>query len=261
MKNHSDRFGFWFWLRWILWFAGSFILAAQGWTLAMKKVFGAVAGRELTLTWAVAVFGSWFLLLIPFMRKKEQIWKRLNQDQENAVDTWLSAMGIFIGLLLAVAIFWSFRFKSRILADISNGPDPLWLKAVLVSWLVLLIPFLIVMYRRADAIFKTAVARQTGAVPQSRKLFVERSRRVLPAGIREKMERLPATLPKGHVVTLILKDGRRIPHVFVLNSTEILGLYDRADMGFEAQQILDVEPVPSDGLPAYEETKWLRLDG
>lgn len=261
MEKRADKFGFWFWLGWILWFAGSFILAAWGWTLVMTKIFGAIEGRELAVTWGIAVFGSWFILLIPFMRKKEQIWKRLNQDQESAVDAWLSALGLFVGLFVAAAIFWSVRLKSSILADVSDGLDPLWLTAVLASWLVLLIPFLIVMYRRADALFKTAAARQAGAVPQIRKIFVERSKRVLPAGIKERIERFPPTLPKGHVVTLTLKDGRRIPHVFVVNSAEILGLYDCPDMGFEAREILDVEPVPGDSLPAYEEAKWLRLDG
>ena len=89
MQAIKDRYGFLFWLRWIFLFAGSFVASALLWTQLFKSLFGAVAGPELTFTWVIAVFGSWFLLIIPFMRKKEQIWKRLNDDQEHAVDAWL----------------------------------------------------------------------------------------------------------------------------------------------------------------------------
>src|SRR3989338_3231027 len=157
-----DRFGFRFWLSWILWFAASFIGAAILWTFILTSVFGRIQGSELTLTWAVAVFGSWFILLIPFIRKKEQIWKRLNDDQERAVDAWLAAMGIFIGLLVANCLFWIWRLADKIQAG--DGFDPTWSKAVFGTWLFLLIPFLIWMYRKADDIMKTALVRQ-GAVP------------------------------------------------------------------------------------------------
>lgn len=263
MKTHDPRrathdlFGFRFWLAWILWFAGALILAVIFWTLFIQRLFGAVRGYELTLTWSLAVFGSWFLLLIPFMRKKEQIWKRLNVDQERALDAWLAGMGLFIGLLMASALFWSLRFRAN-LAD-TRSFHPEWLRSVLGSWLFLALPFLVVMYRSADRIFKTALLRQTQTGPRFRSIFIERSHRILSHGLAEKLGRIPETMEGAHLVHLLLKDGRRIPNVFILNRREILGVYDRTELGFDLKDAADLEAVRP--LPVFEESKWLRLDG
>ncbi len=257
MRAIKDRYGFFFWLRWILWFAGSFVVAAVIWTTLMKACFGPIVGAELTVTWVVAVFGSWFLLVIPFMRKKEQIWKRLNDDQEHAVDAWFNGMSIFIGLLIASAFFWSFKLKDQI--HESSGFETLWIRAVFGSWLVIVFPFLVIMYRQADRIFKNAVTRQTHT-PRYKGVFIERSKRLLPENIAGKIKATRPTLRGGHVVTAILRDGKRVPHVFVVNSSEILGVYDREELGFEAQDVVDVESLATNMLPAYEEPKWLRLD-
>ena len=255
-----ERFGFTFWLGWIFWFAASFVLAALFWTSVLTRSFGKISGAEPALTWSVSVFGSWFILVVPFMRKKEQIWKRLNQDQEKAADAWLLGMGIFIGLLVASALFWSFLLRGRIHAP-HTGFDPVWTKAVFGTWLFLLLPFLAVMVRTADRIFKTALARQTQTGPRFRSSFVEKEKRMLPSHLADQLHYVPETLENGHLVTLILKDGRRIPDVFVLNSNEILGIYDRVEIGFEAGDVAALEPLNLGSLPAYEESKWLRLDG
>ena len=260
MRAIRDRYGFLFWLRWILWFAGSFVVAAVFWTTLMRFLFGRVEGPELTITWAISVFGSWFLLVIPFMRKKEQIWKRLNDDQEKAVDAWLAGMGIFIGLLIASSFLWSVVLKERILAHPSGSFDPLWVKAVFGSWLFILIPFLILMYRKADQIFKNAVDRQT-YVPRFRSAYFEQSKRLLPEAIADKVKAIPPTLRGGHVVTAVLRDGRRIPHVFVVNTQEIIGLYDKTSLDFDAKDVVDIEKIDPSDLPAYDETRWIRLDG
>ena len=262
MQKRSDRFGFQFWLGWILWFAGSLILASIFWTFLFTKIFGQIKGPELTLSWSVSVFGSWFLFLVPFMRKKEQIWKRLNQDQERAVDAWLQGMGFFIGLLILSSIFWSYWFKEKITHPSARGFDPLWAKSVFGTWLFLLMPFLVFMYRRADVIFKAAVIRQTQPVsPVFKTALVEKSKRILPPNFSEKLRITPATIHNGHIVNVTLKDGRKVPNVFVFNKQEILGVYDRLALGFENTDIANIEPVAAEQLPAYEESKWLRLDG
>ena len=253
-----DAFGFRFWLGWIFWFAASFILIAIFWTRLVTALLGPVRGPELTMTWSLAVFGSWFLAVIPFMRKKEKIWKRLNVDQESALDAWLGGMGVFIGLLIAAAFFWSLHYKSRLGQEGLSGE---WLKAVFLTWLVLMLPFLILLYRQADRIFKTAVERQTPKLPVFRSLLVEHSRRLLPEKISQKIRRAPAVLREGHIVNALLKDGRKIPHVFVMGGTEILGVYDRTELGFEADDIMDIEILAPGDLPVYEESKWLRIDG
>src|SRR3989338_2775624 len=256
-RAFRDRYGFLFWLKWILWFAGSFILAAVVWTVLMHQFFGVIEGPELTMTWVVSVFGSWFILVIPFMRKKEQIWKRLNEDQEKAVDAWLFGMGIFIGLLVVSLFVWSWLLKERIN---QGGYDTLWVKSVFVSWLVILLPFLILMYRKADLIFKTAVERQTYS-PKFRTVSVERSKRPLPASFAQQLKGIPPTLRGGQVVTLVLKNGRKVPHVFVLDYQEILGIYDQKEYDFNPTDVSGLETILLENLPAYEESKWLRLDG
>jgi hypothetical protein len=255
MRALKDRFGFLFWLRWILWFAGSFAAAAVVWTQALKYVFGEVVGPELTVTWCVAVFGSWFLLVIPFMRKKEQIWKRLNQDQEKAVDLWFVGMAIFIGLLAASCLAWSFAFKNEILNEgMSHG----WGKCVFGTWLAILIPFLVLMYRQADNLFKAAETRQTYQ-PRHRTQTVDPVQRQISPAVAAQLKAIKTTLPNGHVVTAILTDGRRVDSVFILNARELLGVYDRETLGFTASDIHSVESIPLDKLPAYEENLWLRL--
>lgn len=258
----KDRYGFFFWLKWILWFAGSFIAAALFWTTVMQIAFGRIEGKELTITWSVAVFGSWFLLVIPFMRKKERIWKRLNDDQEKAVDAWLRGMGLFTGLLIASAFFWTWVLigSGGHEGRPYDGLDLGWMKAVFATWLVILFPFLILMYRQADRIFKTAVVRQT-YIPKFKSVYIEPSKRFLPQKMAEKIKTFTPTLSSGHVVTAVLKSGERVPHVFVLNANEILGVYDKMELGFEARDVVDVQKMDPGDLPPYEEAKWLRLDG
>jgi hypothetical protein len=236
-------------------------MAGLFWTQLMIKLFGQIQGTELTLTWALAVFGSWFLLIIPFMRKKEQIWKRLNQDQEKAAEAWLQAMGMFIGLLIISGLGWCLYYRPLLTDRTAGGLNHEWAKAVFGTWLFLLLPFLIWMYKKTDEIFKSAVARQMQSKPKFKTDFIPKASRLLSATIAAKIRSMKTTLAGGHVVTLTLQDGTKISDVFVLNSSEILGVYNRSELGFEASDIVDVELIPAEKLPPYDESKWLRLDG
>ena len=258
MRAVKDRYGFFFWLTWILWFAGSFVLAAVFWTLLMKKLFGEIFGAELTMTWVVSVFGSWFLLVIPFMRKKEQIWKRLNEDQERSVDAWFRAMSLFIGFLAASLFFWTWKLFPEISGSV--GMHASWMKAVFVSWLLILVPFLIFMYRQADNIFKTAEVRQI-YTPKFKSTYVEPSRRLLSDQIVQQLKNIPAVLRDGHLVHAKLKDGRRVTNLFIFKGREVLGIYDAASFDFSAQDIVSIEPLYKEGLSTFDEQKWLRIDG
>lgn len=256
MPNH-DKFGFQFWLLWILGFAGSFLITAAFWTFAITRLFGSLQEPELLVTWALAVFGCWFLILTPFMRKKEQIWKRMNNDQEKATNAWLGAMGSFIAALILICLFWDWRLKDQIFSG--HGFDRTWGKYVFTSWLVMTLPFLIFLYKKADQLYKAAAARQTQWGPKFQTGYMEKSKRQLPDAVSAKIRNFPETLKEGHVLNLQLKDGRKIPHVFVLRSTEVLGVYNAEKFDYDLSQVVDVEPVSE--MPAYEESRWLRLDG
>lgn len=258
MRALKDRYGFLFWLQWIVSFAGIFIVAAIFWTTIMMGLFGRIRGTELSITWTVAVFGSWFILVIPFMRKKERIWKRLNPDQERAVDAWFGGMSVFLLLLVLSAFFWSAWFLKDPIPG--GGTDPRWVKAVFGTWLFITLPFLVIMYRQADKIFKDAVQRQT-YVPRFKSIAMDRSKRLLPLALVAQLKAIPTNLPKGHVVSVILKGGRQLDHVFIVNGNEILGIYDREALDFEVDDIQAVKGLKNTDLPEYEESKWLRLDG
>lgn len=254
---NQDRYGFQFWLLWILGFAGSFLVAAVFWTLVITRFFGSLQQPELLVTWALSVFGCWFLILTPFMRKKEQIWKRMNNDQEKATTAWLGAMGLFIASLISICLFWDWKLKDRIFA--SPGFDGAWGKYVFSSWLLMTLPFLVFLYKKADQLYKAAVARQTQWGPKFQTGYMEKSKRQLPESISAKIRNFPETLKEAHVLNLKLKDGRTIPHVFVLRASEVLGVYDAKDFSYDLTQVVDAEPV--EAMPAYDESRWLRLDG
>lgn len=253
------NYGFTFWLQWILWFGGSLLAAALFWTFLLTSLFGAIQNTEIVITWGVGVFGSWFLLLTPFMRKKEQIWKRLNQDQEKAVDVWLLGIGVFIFAVMLALIFWGWFYKAEILREHSNLYGS-WLKSSGLTILILNLPLLLWMYRKADRIFQDAVIRQTAKGPAFKTAFVEQEKRLLSQPLREKISTYPETLSGGHVVRFRLKNGREIPHAFVIQNRELLGLYDFEKMDFTVEEIVDAMPLKPEELPAYDETKWLRLD-
>ncbi len=254
----KDRYGFLFWLRWIVSFAGSFIVSAIAWTLLLSKLFGPIEGEELMLTWTVSVFGTWFILVIPFMRKKEQIWKRLNTDQEKAVDAWLAGFGSFIGAFVASEFLWALILKDRISPN-TPGLDPLWMKAVFSTWLVILIPLMIWMYRSADTIFKTANERQTHQ-PSFQVLWVAPEKRVLSPALSSKLAHIKPTLPGGHVVRGRLKNGEVLENLFVLNGKEIVGAYGLQITDFDASRFEDIEVMDIRDIPPYEESRWIRFN-
>ena len=255
----KQDYGFKFWLLWIFNFAVSFILAALFWSGILFLLLGPIHRNEFVWTWAVAVFGSWFLIVTPFMRKKEQIWKRLNLDQEKAVDAWMKGMGGFLLAMIFNLIFWSWFYQNPILQSSQNLYPP-WLKSVGLTFLILLFPFLAYMYRKADAIFNSAVTRQNEIGVRFRTAFVAKVNRILPEKIAVKIEFLPPLLENGNLVQLKLKDGRLISHAFILHQKELLGIYDYPAMDFEMTDIVEVIPHENDEILPYEESKWLRLD-
>ena len=84
---------------------------------------------------------------------------------------------------------------------------------------------------------------------------------MLPKNLSDKLKKVPRTIQRGHLVTVVLKSGKRVENVFVLDREEVLGIYDAQSLGFKIQDITDLEPADLDRLPVFESKKWLRLDG
>jgi glucan phosphoethanolaminetransferase (alkaline phosphatase superfamily) len=253
-RSDHDPFGFKFWLIWILAFVLFFVLSAGVWTWLLQAMFGKIEGPQMAYSWALCVFGSWLLIVIPFMRKKEQIWKRLNYDQESAVDLWLRLMAGLVAVWIVETLFWTWRFRT-------SDTWILWLRAILASYLASFIPFLIFAYQKAEVLFQKASIRQLAKETSFKRQFVARNKRCLPQHFQKRLQSLPETLPGGHVVTVSLKNGRAIPHVFIYKTREVLGLYNVPSFDWSVSDIQEMSVIQPDQLPPYEESKWMRLDG
>jgi ABC-type Na+ efflux pump permease subunit len=191
-----------------------------------------------------------------------------NKGSSTTVAWWVGWI-----LLTILSFFVCFYFWTPIIAKhVGSMQEPaapiLWVVAVFGSWMVLLVPLIIVMYAKVDKAYEDArIARETAESQKAKESFkiksilVEPSKRQLPAQISQKLSNFPETIRKGHLVTVILKNGQKFDNVFVLNKREILGLYGASHMSFLAQEVVDVMPVDPDKLPNFKTENWLRLDG
>jgi hypothetical protein len=263
--------GFFWWLLWIAVAVGSFIFSAVVWTWFITNFFGEIKGAPLTILWVSAVFGSWLLTMIPIIRAKERYWNRLSREDETNVTWWLGWMALTIATFFASACFWTW-YLARGGGNIQDpGAAGRWVFAVFGTWMVALLPLFVVMYQKVDRAYENArVAREAHEAKESgrhkpKTVFIDPAKRILGAPLIEKLKRMPATIKKGsqagHLVTAVLKDGRKFENVFVVNRTEILGLYGCDHLPFETKEVVDLEPTPLEKLPAFTESGWLRLDG
>lgn len=181
---------------------------------------------------------------------------------------WIGWILLTIISFFVSCYFWTGFIASHVGAMDKPGAPVLWVTAVFGSWMVLLVPLIILMYHKVDKAYEDArIERETAALGKAkavfkvRSLLIEPGKRTLDKTVSEKLKRTPPTIKKGHLVTAVLKDGRKIENVFILNRNEVLGLYDRDSLDFEAKEIVDIEAADLDKLPDFKSEKWLRLDG
>lgn len=173
-----------------------------------------------------------------------------------------------------LSFFVSCFFWTRVIADHLGpidkpGVTVWWLVAVFGSWIALLVPLIIVMYGKVDKTYEDARLKREAGTYQAVKahlgvrcVSVDAERRQLKKELSEKLRRAPETLKRGHLVTAVLKSGRRVENVFVLDRKEILGLYGAEGLDFKTEDIADIVPVsPAAPLPDFKPERWLRLDG
>ena len=77
----------------------------------------------------------------------------------------------------------------------------------------------------------------------------------------EQLKKIPNTVKNGHLVTVTLKDGRKVENVFVAKRSELLGVYDQNELTFAASDIVSLEPANLTHPPDFTQKSWLRLDG
>ncbi len=148
------------------------------------------------------------------------------------------------------------------------GVPILWVTAVFGSWMVLLVPLIIVMYNKVDKAYEDArIARETSQFQKAkadfkvRSVLVDAEERKLKKELSAKLKRVPETIKRGHLVNAILSNGQKVPNVFILDRKEVLGIYGVKEVLFKIKDIVDVEPIALDRIPNFKSEEWLRLDG
>jgi len=260
--------GFFWWLLWIAVSISSFIFSAVAGTWFLGTLFGRIEGVFLTILWAGAVFGSWLLTMIPIIRAKERYWNRLSQEDETNVTWWIGWIALTIATFFASAGFWTWFFARDGGSIKDPGVAQRWVFAVFGTWMIALVPLIVVMYQKVDRAYERARLRREaneGLRPKAKTVYLDPAKRTLGASLIQKLEKFPATIKKGrlhgHVVTAVLKDGRKFENLFVMNRSEILGIYGQNEIPFEIQEIADFEPVAVESIASLSEENWLRLDG
>ena len=192
----------------------------------------------------------------------------VSSKKQNTVLWWIGWIVLTIVSFFVSCYFWT-GFIAKHVGPMNQGGVPiLWVTAVFGSWMVLLVPLIIVMYNKVDRAYEDArISREAGEAKKNQKILgvssilVPESERTLPKNLSDKLKKVPKTIQRGHLVTAILKNGKRVENIFILDREEVLGIYDAKALGFKMQDVADLEPADLDHLPAFEGKKWLRLDG
>ncbi len=266
----NNAAGIWFWLRWILVSIGGFTASLFFWNwLLLDRLKADFKNPQIAIAWMVAVFGTWFVILIPLMKKKETVMGHMDKRDESTVTWWLIWISLTIGSFFAAVWFWTPFIAERFGSVRNSSTSLLWVIAVFGSWLVALIPLMILMYNKVDKAYEDArIRRELRAQKTNDKdpvkikaLFLEPENRKLSREVAEQLKKFPRTIKNGHLVTATLKDGRKMEYVFISDQKELLGIYDQQNITFQGQDIVKLEPTDLTHPPDFTQKIWLRLDG
>ena len=262
--------GVWFWLKWIVIAIGGFVGSVIFWNWLLLDRLGADFKKpHVTISWIAVVFGTWFIILILLMRKKEKVMGHLDKDDESTVMWWLIWIALTIGSFFLSVWFWTPFLAERLGSIRESANSLIWVIAVFGTWLIALAPLMVFMYKKVDQTYEKARIRREALGEKEGRIdpvkikavLIEPSKRKLPRNLRDQLKKVPQTIRNGHLVTLTLKDGRRFENVFVANRTELLGIYDQDQLTFEASDIERLEPADLTHPPDFTKKTWLRLDG
>jgi hypothetical protein len=190
----------------------------------------------------------------------------LSQEDETNVTWWVGWMALTIAAFFVSVGFWSWFFAKQGGNIQDPGAAARWVFAVFGTWMLALLPLFIVMYQKVDRAYERARARrEENQLPGPKAIYIDPAKRMLQDSLAQKLKQWPATIKKGrqagHLVTAVLKDGRRFENIFVANAREVLGIYGQTDLPFEVSEIADFEAVNLEKIPSFSEENWLRLDG
>jgi hypothetical protein len=262
--------GMWFWLKWILTTIGGFLVSLLFWNwIFFTQMKTSLKEPGIAIGWMAAVFGTWLVTLIPMMKKKETVGGHMGQQDPSPVTWWLVWISLAIGSFFIAVWFWTPFIAERFGSIRNSNVTLIWIVAVFGTWLVILTPLMVFMYWKVDKAYEDVRIRREERqekVNQKppvkiRGVLIDQARRQIPKKLSQMLKRIPNTIKGGHLMTAVLRDGRRMNHVFIAKRKELLGIYDQSELTFEANDIVDLEPINLDHPPDFTEKTWLRLDG
>lgn len=185
-----------------------------------------------------------------------------------AVAWWMTWIAVTIVSFFISCWFWT-GFLARNYGTMDRPGAPiLWVTAVFGTWMILLVPLIVVMYAKVDKAYEDArINREGSAYDKTRRamgvrcLDIAQGDRRLSEDHRRQLKRMPQAIRNGHLVSLILRDGRRVRYAFILNGVELAGVYQESDPRVLASQIAEIHPVLLADVPDFEASGWVRLDG
>lgn len=174
---------------------------------------------------------------------------------------WVIWITVTIGSFFVASSFWTPVIAKHFGTVRETKASILWVTAVFGTWMVFLVPLIILMYSKVDKVYEDARIRREKNEKRFRSIAIDPEKRLLPSSVTGKMADWPFTTQDGHLVNLKLKDGRQVENVFVSERKEILGIYNETSLSFEGKDVAEIEPVDLKKAPAYLTNLWLRLDG
>ncbi|MDP3919991.1 MAG: hypothetical protein Q8R76_04195 [Candidatus Omnitrophota bacterium] len=174
---------------------------------------------------------------------------------------WIIWITLTIASFFIGAAFWTPIIADHFGSIRGSKAAFAWVAAVFGTWLIVLVPLIIVMYQKVDKAYEDVRIRRENAALVFRSISIDKAKRLLPAQLRDKIRGVPPSIERGHLVNVVLKDGRQIPNVFIADCKEILGIYDYTEYPFSGDEIHDIEVVDLAHPPQFRQSQWLRLDG
>ena len=187
--------------------------------------------------------------------------KKAQNKGSQTVLWWVIWISLTIASFFLASWIWTPIIASQFGSIHETKNAVIWITAVFGTWMITLVPLIVIMYQKVDKVYEDARIRREKTALQFRSIYVDKNKRILPDNLSKKLTGYPDTIDGGQLVSLQLKDGRNIPNVFIEHHKEIMGIYDVTEFPFEAKDIAGIEITKPEEIPAFFISNWLRLDG
>lgn len=191
-----------------------------------------------------------------------------SKQSDQSVWWWMGWIALTILSFFAASYFWTGFISTHVGSMDQKGVPMLWITSVFGTWMILLVPLIVIMYNKVDRAYEEARIHREMTSQEARRatsgvkfVSIPEPERLLHERFVKKIKKMPWTIKRGHLVTLTLKNGEKIDNVFVLDRQDVIGVYGYNTAPFQVADIVDVNIVAGDHLPNFETDKWLRFDG